>query len=497
MTYVASSGDSTAVAITEDGKNILIPDPHKLELSQSQAQAVVDTATTNHQGINTLEHMGKDTVVDGDIYGIPIEIFKDKDGNPIPELPPHWKQMIVETKEEQLKVIVYDDQLKDGDKTSNGWPTLKAILQNMQLIRAGDRFVQNIQSLDTHPGSDHVVNCKPNIVCLKNIAGIILGSDGVFCRYEGDKNHLDVSMITPLNDAVQNAQATFNPDIPESCDDASLLRTSFIKEGEKLPQKNPEAQYKLGMQYYEGKGVDQSDKKAAKYFKLAAEQGHEDAKFNLKLIYQKMADGGDKNAQYNLGLMYEIGQGVKQSDKKAAKYFKLAAEQGHENAKFNLKSIYQKMADGGDKNAQFNLGFCYEQGYGCEKDLKKAVRLYGLAADQGHSKAQNHLGLMYFKGEGVSQDFTEARTWFEKAAKKGHAEAQNNLGVMYYEGKGVSKNEETLKGECSELGIPIDVLVDETDYIKLQQKLAFYWCEKAAKQGNAAAKDALNRLSFP
>lgn len=52
-------------------------------------------------------------------------------------------------------------------------------------------------------------------------------------------------------------------------------------------------------------------------------------------------DGGGRHdglpeAQYRLGMLYKTGQGVPQSTKKARKYFKLAAEQGHSAAKLEL-----------------------------------------------------------------------------------------------------------------------------------------------------------------
>ena len=45
----------------------------------------------------------------------------------------------------------------------------------------------------------------------------------------------------------------------------------------------------------------------------------------------------------------------------------------------------------------------YEQGLGVNKDPKHACELYKLAADQGHHHAQYNLGLKYAKGEGVTQ----------------------------------------------------------------------------------------------
>ena len=42
-----------------------------------------------------------------------------------------------------------------------------------------------------------------------------------------------------------------------------------------------------------------------------------------------LAEQGSANAQFNLGGMYEYGEGVPQDYKTAAKWYRLAAEQGH------------------------------------------------------------------------------------------------------------------------------------------------------------------------
>ena len=45
------------------------------------------------------------------------------------------------------------------------------------------------------------------------------------------------------------------------------------------------------------------------------------------------AEQGDASAQFNLGFMYATGEGVPKDDAKAVKWFRLAAEQGHAQAR--------------------------------------------------------------------------------------------------------------------------------------------------------------------
>ena len=75
------------------------------------------------------------------------------------------------------------------------------------------------------------------------------------------------------------------------------------------------------------------------------------------------------------------------------------------------------------------------------KDHAEAARWYRMAAEQGYAKAQYNLGLMYAKGEGVPEDGVEAVRWYRMAAEQGHAKAQYNLGVMYAKGEGVPKDD--------------------------------------------------------
>jgi hypothetical protein len=119
---------------------------------------------------------------------------------------------------------------------------------------------------------------------------------------------------------------------------------------------------------------------AAKWFRLAAEQGH-------------------ASAQYFLGTMYDGGLGVPQDDAEAAKWYRLAAEQG--------------LAE-----AQYNLGVRYRKGDGVPQDYAEAVKWYRLAAEQGLAEAQSNLGVMYGYGQGVQQDYVQAHMWFNLAASR-------------------------------------------------------------------------------
>ena len=84
-----------------------------------------------------------------------------------------------------------------------------------------------------------------------------------------------------------------------------------------------QAQFNIGLMYFQGRGVPQDYKEAAKWYRLAAEQGRADA-------------------QVNLGMRYVEGQGVPQDYKEAIKWFTLAAKQGVAKAQSNLGVRYAK-----------------------------------------------------------------------------------------------------------------------------------------------------------
>jgi len=71
---------------------------------------------------------------------------------------------------------------------------------------------------------------------------------------------------------------------------------------------------------------------------------------------------------------------------------------------------------------------CYFAGDGVTEDKMEAAKWFRLAADQGNAMAQSNLGVCYVRGDGVPQDKAEAMKWFRLAADQGDADAQRALG---------------------------------------------------------------------
>ena len=135
---------------------------------------------------------------------------------------------------------------------------------------------------------------------------------------------------------------------------------------------------------------------------------------------REAAEQGDAEAQWNLGLSYYNGDGVRQDYEEAAKWYRKAAAQGYAKAKKNLGELYYELG---------NIGYHIADNYdtdppgksGIEKMNRaikkkeayvKASKWYLKAANEGHAGAQRKLGMMYSKGEGVPKNDIEAYAWF-------------------------------------------------------------------------------------
>ena len=88
--------------------------------------------------------------------------------------------------------------------------------------------------------------------------------------------------------------------------------------------------------------------------------------------------------------------------------------------------LWLPLAEQGDASAQFNLGLMYDKGQGVKQDDVEAVKWYRQAAEQGYAKAQYNLGVKYYQGEGVRQDKGQAKEWFGKACQNGNQNGCDN-----------------------------------------------------------------------
>ncbi len=145
-------------------------------------------------------------------------------------------------------------------------------------------------------------------------------------------------------------------------------------------QGNADAQFRLGLLFFGGEGVEKSPAKTEDLWRAAASQG-------------------DTTAEYFLGMFYYEGSGGAPNYSEAAKWHRLAAEHG------NLMSAGL-------------LAQLYSSGKGVKKDEGKAVAWERFAAERGDGLQQFSLGRRYATGEGVPQDWREAYLWFLLSSRR-------------------------------------------------------------------------------
>jgi TPR repeat protein len=136
---------------------------------------------------------------------------------------------------------------------------------------------------------------------------------------------------------------------------------------------------------------------------------------------QRAAERGYISKQIQLAGDYLAGRGVPQDAKRAAYWYKKAAESG-------------------DPWAANQLGFLYQTGQGVPADPDCAFHWYQLAAASGLPVAKVNLGVMYFWGIGVPKDEVLAAQLFREAAAKGSGVAATYLGDMNSLGLGVKQD---------------------------------------------------------
>lgn len=65
------------------------------------------------------------------------------------------------------------------------------------------------------------------------------------------------------------------------------------------------------------------------------------------------------------------------------------------------------------------------------KNWNNIFACWHFAAINGHIRSQFYIGVCFDNGYGVNKDIKKAYTWYLKAAKSGHMESQYNIGFFY------------------------------------------------------------------
>lgn len=195
------------------------------------------------------------------------------------------------------------------------------------------------------------------------------------------------------------------------------------------------------------------------------------------------ASKGNLEALSRMGYCYEFGINVNADPKKALACYERAAKAGLPAAMLKFGDMiaagevdgkgsddalvwFRKSAAEDCPEALYRLGMWNLHGIGTEKDPELAADLFSRGAQFEHPNCQYELGMLFLQKDGpIAKDDRAAFFWFNRAASQGCAAAQRQLAVCYEDGTG-----------CD---------------IDLERALILY--REAAKNGDVEARLRLNR----
>jgi TPR repeat protein len=277
----------------------------------------------------------------------------------------------------------------------------------------------------------HFVYCGMNIVewqpFLPRMASIVGKKDGVT-----PKQHLTVPFDETWRQDLASGQSFHNETM------TILVGLHHLRLA--AEQGNADAQCAYGICLFNGDFCIRDKARAVHYFTLAADQGN-------------------ALGQYNCGMCLFTGAGVKMDKPLAGHYFKLAADQGH-------------------APAQHRYGMCLSTGNGVAMDCVEALRYLKQAADQGGADAQFDYGVCIFTGKGCPMDREIGSESLRLAADQGHVLAQSIYGAY------VAQQAEEIRNKTNGQSGRAQG-DDDSDQLF---KLACYYLEMSANQGNCAAQ---------
>ena len=313
-----------------------------------------------------------------------------------------------------------------------------------------------------------------------------------------------------------------------------------------------DAQYELAFIYYRGiETPAEYRNKAISLLKKAAENGKDEAALSLGKMYgyqytdefpqdreqslywfEFAAEAGNAEAMQNLYDIYKSGIWVPKDMQKALYYLTMSSEDSSSalnklgECYFNGKEVsrnyekafklFQKNCNGDWYYTQtrnealyklqslYWLGVCYENGFGTEKNEKKALESYEMAAAKNISMACDRLGMIYKEGNLVTQNLEKAIELLKLAAEELHYEmAQYHLAMCFFNGDGVKKDlqkaaelfDKSARQYCAEAQYMLGLCRENGWGIKFSLKQAKKMYEKAAEQGYGPAVEKLKQMN--
>lgn len=245
---------------------------------------------------------------------------------------------------------------------------------------------------------------------------------------------------------------------------------------------NVEAQFRLGAAYEDGNGVRQSDKEAVRWYRAAAE-------------------GGNAKAQNSLGLMFRSGRGVEQDKVEAIKWYRKAARQKNPTGTFNLGTAYYNGDGIAIDDVAAYAWFFLAQDFG-SRPAAEAVKRVNEEPRNFEAEAFEKIGDMYQKGDELPQSFDDAIRWYRKASQKGGSPVQIKLANLLLKEKDVTSQYAEVRSLCEKAAnlqsssgnYCLGLLYEQGWGVEKNPAQAVQWFNKAANLGDVLALLKLGQM---
>ncbi len=244
---------------------------------------------------------------------------------------------------------------------------------------------------------------------------------------------------------------------------ATLLEktiTHYRPSGFSIPDWYIESPHDLGFLYYKGWGVPQNYEKAKELVEKSIERGSDNARLTLaqmivfgdasKLDVKWYEEDSDEKIQTAFAkscrkasaadldkAMRLLEDNTEYYNDNTAMLAQIYAAKGNMAEAIKLWNIG---VENDNDDACYNLGYCYYEGKGVAKNIKKAIELWQKGCDENYSSRCGYpLGLCYMKGEGVKKDAAKAAECFDTSYLS-VPEAAFELAKCHETGNGVEKS---------------------------------------------------------
>lgn len=211
-------------------------------------------------------------------------------------------------------------------------------------------------------------------------------------------------------------------------------------------------QYRIGMMYLNGEGVDKDQDVAYHWLLKSAKQGYAEAQYEVGMILLNgkfvkidldfLKDGLIRfksnsliwEPKFHIPSYERITVIVLARRKEAFEWMCKAAQQGLPQAEFMVGYMYEGTFD--TRNNEKDTLEWYDRKMNNAMDFnihdeKKAFYWYHKAAEHNHSEAQYRVAVRYEKGLGTDANLFRALWWYLKAAQKGQKEAVFRMAKVY------------------------------------------------------------------